>query len=301
VSIEYSIVVETYNLLEGTDPKRFRQTVQDAIRMASPNGEVLIADAFGLEKLGTILADLPEAHVISVVGSGYESAKMTAARAAAGKYILYIDADCEPNKEWHMPMLAALARGCAQATGGYTRYRGGFIAAVMSVMDFGFLLPRRAHDLKCYASNNCGFAKAALELVPMPQVALRSSCFYHTQLLKRQGIPMRFVPEATVRHDLPPLIRERTRRGYDVILACRVDPELPEALLARLGFFSVPFFYAILTVMDWKRMWETRNEILFWQVPVALALFPLLRCLDVAGMLRAFLVKNETQGWVGWG
>lgn len=303
MSTEYSIIVETYNLLEGTDPKRFRQTVQDAIRMASPNGEVLIADAYGLEKLGTTLSDLPEARVISVVGSGYESAKMAAANAAAGKYILYIDADCEPGKDWHTHMLNALASGQAVAYGGFTRYRGGFIAAVTSVMDFGFLFPRRAHDLKCYASNNCAFLKRTLVEVPMPTASLRSSCFYHAQLLWRRGTPMQMVPKATALHDMPPVVRERTRRGYDVIVACRVDPGLSEARLLKLGIFSIPFFYALYVWLDGQRLMVGKNDLPLarWQIPFALLAFPILRWLDMAGMLRAFLVKNESAGWGGWG
>jgi hypothetical protein len=304
-SLEYSVIVETHTLNEGGDWNRFRAVLKAALGMMPADGsaQVLVADVSGSPELKKILAEAyPTVRRVPAEGLGYDGAKMKAVEAAAGRYILFLDGDCLPAPGWHEHLLAALRSGRVVACGGYTRYEGGFWAALFSVLDFGFLYPRVARDLKCYASNNCGFVREALLAVPMPVVSIRCACYYHAQLFQRRGTPMQLIPEARVLHERQPIIRERSRQGYDTIAAGWVDAELPQARWLRWGMLSLPLFYAINIWRDWERVWLGRKDLglALWQVGGAFFLLPLLRLMDVAGMVYACLHGPTPGGWGGW-
>lgn len=303
--IEFSVIVESYTLNEGGDWNRFHASLRAATVMMPKDGsaEVLVADVCGSPELKRMLAEeFPQVQCIVATGLGYDSAKVMAAQAASGRYLLFLDGDCIPGTGWHYRLLEVLRSGRAVACGGYSRYEGGFLAAMMSVMDFGFFYPRVTRELKCYASNNCGFLRETLEEVPMSEVDIRCSCYYHAQRLLRRGTPVQLVPEAQVLHEMQPIVRERSRQGYDVIAACWVDPEVPEARWLRWGILSLPLFYAVSVLFDWKRICIGRKdlELAPWQVVLSLPLFPIFRLLDAAGMVRAFTRGPTKGGWGGW-
>ncbi len=303
--IEFSVIVESYTLGEGGGWDRFRASLSAATAMMPKDGsaEVLVAGVCGSPELEKMLAEeFPRVRRVAATGLGYDSAKVMAAQAASGRYLLFLDGDCIPDLGWHHRLLEVLRSGRAVACGGYSRYEGGFLAAVMSVMDFGFFYPRVTRELKCYASNNCGFLRETLEEVPMSEVDICCSCYYHAQRLLRCGTPVQLVPEARVLHEMQPIVRERSRQGYDVIAACWADPEIPEARWLRGGIFSLPLFYVARILFDWKRVCIGRKdlELASWQVVLSLPLFPLFRLLDVAGMVRAFTCGPTKGGWGGW-
>jgi len=303
--IDYSVIVETHTLNEGGDLARFRAALNAALGMVPPDGsaEVLVADVSGSAELKKILTeDFPTVRRVEAHGLGYDGAKMKTAGAASGRYLLFLDGDCLPAPGWHQHLLAVLRSGRGLACGGYTRYEGGFWAALFSVLDFGFLYPRTTRDLKCYASNNCGFLREALLAVPMPVVNIRCSCYYHAQLFQRRGTPMQLVPEARVLHEIQPVIRERSRQGYDTIAAGWVDAELPQARWLRWGIFSLPLFYVINVLLDWRRVWLGRKDLglEIWQLGCAFLLLPCFRLIDAAGMAYAFIHGPTPGGWGGW-
>lgn len=301
--IEYSIVVESYTLDEGGDWNRFRASLTAAIGMEKEDdsGEVLVIDS-GVPELKSILnQEFPRVRSIDGTGLGYDQAKMKAAEAARGKYILFLDGDCIPKPGWKQHFLQALRSGEATALGGYTRYDGGFLAVVCSIMDFGFLYPCIRRDLKCYAFNNCAFVRDVLLQIPTGGTKVRCACYYHAQQFLRRGTPMRLVPDAAVLHEMQPWVRERTRQGFDTVAACRQDPQVPEARWLKLHALSIPLFYGMNVLLDWRRAWNAKAGLNLSGIRLAASLpvFPLLRLLDVAGMLQAFFGAHKTEAWGG--
>src|SRR5205085_10677105 len=118
-----------------------------------------------LEEL--IARELPRVRRVEAAGLGYDEAKLRAAEQARGTYVLYLDGDCIPSEGWLGQHLAALRSGHA-ATGGFTRYDGGFLGTIGSVLDFGFLLPVKPRVLDCYAFNNSGFRRDVMLDAPPP-------------------------------------------------------------------------------------------------------------------------------------
>lgn len=241
--------------------------------------------------------------MLDAVGMAYDDAKMLAAAEARGEEVVYLDSDCEPVGDWHNELLRVLrAHPDIAGVGGFTRYRGdGIIAALMTVMDFGVLIPVRERPLACYAFNNCAFRRRVLLECPTAGGLLRCNCFNHAQALLRRGTPIMLAPRARVFHDLPPIVRERTRQGHDTIAACWVNPRLPEASWLKLGVLPLPLFYAMRVWLDWKRL-VTGFRDLGLSIPGLLAALisaPLLRLLDVYGMIHAFSVGREAPAWGG--
>jgi len=289
VPAEASIVVETYTHGEGSSLDRVEQALSAATQMLNGTGEVLVADSSGDPALAAILqAKYPHARRIDGVGLGYDEAKMKAARAAQSQFVLYLDGDCIPAPGWLEHHLATL-RGGETATGGFTRYDGGFLGAVESVMDFGFLLPAGHRALACYAFNNSGFRRDALLEHPVPEGPLRCRCYAHAQRLERTGTPVRMVPEARVRHERQPFWRERIRQGFDLVAACWADPDLPETRVLRLGVLAAPLFYGRAVVNDLRRLVKGRRDLglRLWEMPAAAVLLPVFRLADLVGILRA--------------
>src|SRR5262249_17633603 len=262
--MEFSIVVESFTLDEGGDWSRFHASVSAAVSMTEENnrGEVLVVDNCGLPELEELLErEFPRVKKVSAQGLGYDRGKMLTAKSATGKYVLYLDGDCLPQPGWHRAMIHGFRDGRTVACGGYTRYEGGFMAAVESVMDFGFLYPRVSRPLDCYASNNCGFVREWLTQRPMLEVDMRCACYAHAQRCLREGLRGMMVPGAAVLHERQPMIRERTRQGYDAIAACWVDPKISVSRFLRLGILAGPVFYAMNVLLDWKRVWIARPEL----------------------------------------
>jgi hypothetical protein len=301
-----SLVIETYNLVEGTDRARFAAALRAALDATLEcDGELLVTDVCGGPDVARIVAEAaPGARLLDAVGMGYDEAKMLAAAAARGDALVYLDSDCEPRGRWPHELLDALRRHPGNAgVGGFTRYRGaGVVSAVMSVMDFGFLYPVRERPLACYAFNNAAFHRRALLACPVEGGPLRCGCFAQAQKLLRQGTPLVLAPAAVAIHDLPPIVRERTRQGHDTIAACWANPLLPEARWLWAGVLAVPLYFALRTALDWKRLLVGRHTLGLGVagLAAALALAPLLRLLDAAGMVHAFLVGRHAPAWGGW-
>ena len=296
---EVSVVVESYTHGEGSDLDRVTQSLRAAVTMVDEHGagEVLVADSSADPALTDLLErEFPDVKRVDAAGYGYDEAKLLTAQQARGTYVLYLDGDCIPFAGWLGHHLAALRSG-RPATGGFTRYDGGFLGAIGSVLDFGFLLPVEERVLDCYAFNNSGFRREVMLGIPPPEGEMRCRCYAHAQLLQRRDSPVWMVPQARVRHERQPFFRERYRQGFDMVAARWVDPELPGAGLLKLGPFAAPIFYGHV-LRDWQRLWTSRRdlELAAWQVVPAAALAALSRLVDLAGIVRALLPGGRRSG-----
>jgi glycosyltransferase involved in cell wall biosynthesis len=300
VAPEVSVVVESYNHAEGSELERFARSLESATELVARNGdgEVLVADSSGDGELLELLERrFPDVRRIPTERLGYDRAKMQAATESRGQFVAFLDGDCIPDPEWLDRHLAALRNG-AHASSGLTRYDGGFLAAVESVLDFGFLLPETPRALPCYASNNTAFRREVLLDTPAPDGPMRCNCYAHAQLLLARGTPVRMTPGARVTHERQAFFPERFRRGFDVVAACWVNPGLPETRLLRLGVLATPFFYFREVANDLNRLRTGHREvgIRTWQLPLAVALLPLLRLADLPGIVRALSPSGRTSG-----
>jgi hypothetical protein len=298
---ECSLIVETFNYLEGTPLSSMRNALRAATACAiDDQNEVILADVSGDAEISRMLAtEFPAARYLDAVGLGYDEAKALAAEQARGRYVVYLDCDCLPRSGWFERIIAPLRSGEAKAVAGLPWYGDGYPAKLQWLMDFGFLLPRRNRQLGCYPSNNSAFIRDLLLRVPEPEGPLRCHCYAHAQKLAREGAPVMLVANAEVTHERPPLLRERLRQGYDMIAACWVDPQLPEARWLRYGVLATPLYY-------WRRLRLDRQALQHYReielgVIGTVAAYPLIaiaRLIDAVGIAGALMLGPAARRWL---
>jgi glycosyltransferase involved in cell wall biosynthesis len=289
--MDASIIVETYNYSEEPDAQLLRETVRAAVAIQREEPlrcEVLLADICGTPEILALLEEFPEVRRIDTGNVPYDAAKHFSAELARGEYLLFLDGDCVPHAGWFDHHLNAL-KGGADGTSGFTRYSGGFLSSISTVLDFGFLFPLARRALACYSSNNCAFRRSTFLAHPAPLGVLRCNCYAHTQLLIRQKKVVFFVPEARVLHHPQPFFPERFRQGRDAVNACIVNPALRERPWLKAGIFAAPLFYMEAVALDWMRMVHGYRDlgVSVWLLPIAMLLLPVFRLVDLAGMATA--------------
>jgi len=300
--MDSTLVIETYNVLEGTSLESVRRSLRIASEFRAPDGgfEILLADVTGDPTIRALLDDeFPGVRFLDATGLGYCAAKRRAAEAARGRYVIYLDCDCVPDPGWWEQITARLRDGSAIATGGFASYPGGFSRKLQSLLDFGFLIPRQDRALGCYASNNSAFVRTVLLEVPEPEGPMRCRCYAHAQLLARKGCAAQLVAEAAVEHEPPPVLRERLRQGYDMVAACWVDSDLPEARWLRYRVLATPLYYGRRVKLDYTTLYRHRNETGLSR-PGAMLAVPLIlmwRLVDAVGMLAALACGPRAGRW----
>ena len=303
--MDATIIVETFNYFEGAGIEALRKSLKAATLQNSHHGniEVLLVDVTEDPAIKTLLAEqFSTVRLIEASGLDYDEAKTEAVNAARSRYVVFLDGDCVPEPGWFESLTAALREGKAVVTGGFTRYPNGFLSSVLTVMDFGFLLPRTEHEIGCYASNNAAFLREIFRRVPIPQGPMRCHCYGHAQKLKRAGMPVQMAPGARVIHARPPFLRERLRQGYDIVAACWVNPELPEARLLRSRLTAPPLFYLCAVRLDCYRLRNYHKDasIPSWQLVLCLLLVPVFRLIDLVGIVGATFFGSQSRRWLDW-
>jgi hypothetical protein len=292
-SAEVAVVVESFNETEHSSVDRLAGALESAERAAARHGDarVLLADGGDNPKVSALLERrFPGIERVAPGLHDYDAAKSVAAAAADATIVVFLDGDCRPiSDDWLEELIAPIRSKATVGTAGFTTYEGGWLSRVLSVMDFGFLLPRKDHELGCYASNNAAFAADALAETPAPEGDMRCRCYAHAQLLERKGTPMRLAPAAAVTHESVPFVKERLRRGWDLVTAARVDPELREARWLRGGVLAAPLFYADALRWDVRRTLTGGGDVGLGPVGrvVALPVMAGVRLVDLVGIVAA--------------
>jgi Glycosyl transferase family 2 len=292
-SAEIAVVVESFNESEHSSVDRLAGALECAERAVSRHGaaRVILADGGGNPSVTELLETrFPGIERVAPAVQDYDLAKAAAAAAADAQIVVFLDGDCRPvSDDWLEQLTAPIRSRSAIGTAGFTQYEGGWLSRVLSVMDFGFLLPRTEHDLGCYASNNAAFAADALAETPAPEGDMRCRCYAHAQLFERRGTPIRLAPGAEVRHEAVPLVKERLRRGWDLVMAARVDSELREARWLPAGILAAPLFYADAFRWDARRALSGGGD--FGLGPIgrilALPVMAGVRLVDLVGIVAA--------------
>ena len=291
-NLDSTVVVETFNYLEGTSLDSVRKALRAASGLVAARVgiEVILADVSGEAEISRLVAEeFPNVRYLDAVGLGYDEAKARAAENARGRYVVYLDCDCIPQTGWFERIAAPLRSGAAMATAGFAWYGGGFWSKLQWLLDFGFLLPRQDRAMGCYPSNNSAFVRELLLRVPEPDGPMRCRCYAHAQLLARMSAPVMLVADAAATHERPPFFRERLRQGYDMVAACWVDPGLHEARWLRYGIAAAALFYRRRIQLDWRALRKYGDQAALGRLQ-RVAAYPLIaisRLLDAIGMIGA--------------
>lgn len=311
-----TVVTETYNLVNGQGFAHLEQVLATAVAAVAGVGggphEVMLIDASDDPRVAQLVAGTPMPaphalrHVHVPVATGYDTVKDLAAELATGEVVVFLDGDCVPEAppaDWLRAVVDALVESGAPAVTGTTLYHGDSpLSLAASVLDFGFALDDPGGEVGCYTSNNSAFVRAVRAGDRVECDGLRCACYLHAQRLARAGTPVVHAasPAAVVRHERPPFLDERLRRGHDAVAVARLGPGTWEATIFTGGRMhdatvGVARFLRQQWRLDRRRCGRVceRAGVSRRTARAALALIPLLRAVEVLGMWRAILLPPD--------
>ena len=122
--------------------------------------------------------------------------------------------------------------------------------------------------------------------------------YAHGVDLLRRGTPVVSALDAVAWHELPPLHKERVRRGYDFVAVCWVDPSLAETAWLDEGWRGARRIWTQNVRLDWRRALEAPKAlgIRRRQLRAVLLMTTVLRCIDLIGLRRGFREHRKRVG-----
>lgn len=221
-SLELSFVVETLNLRDAHDftPLDANLAALGAQTLDPSRYEVIVVVDPSVEpSLPQHLAERwPLVRVVTAPGAHYYAQKNAGARAARGRVVGYVDADCIAVPGWARAMIDALDRDprAACAVGRYDTPRSdrSAFAQAFLVTLFGHHCGRVARDISSVAASNSAFRRD--DIVGDPWV--EEPYFHGPDVAKASQVAARggrilFVPEAQSVHDHEPGLAAQHGRG----------------------------------------------------------------------------------------
>jgi hypothetical protein len=125
--------------------------------------------------------------------------------------------------------------------------------------------------------------------MPSPGGPVRVTGGLHTRLLAGEGVVPQLVPDASVVHAWLPLLADRTQKGYETYTTYWADRRRRARILLRTGPLFALALYGCCVVADEVRLsagWRD-IELTPFQAAAAAVILPMLRLLDLRGMMRA--------------
>jgi hypothetical protein len=312
--LSITVITETFNHAEGQSWSRVADAIDAAISAAEgfddgthdgPN-RVLVIDASNDDRTQSLLASRQATTTVSLrhlrvpADTPYDVIKDLGALEATSGVVAYLDGDCSPfgdSSVWLRALFVELTSTGAPGVCGTTIYEGtSAVRRACSAMDFGFVLHRKDRVLGSYTSNNAMFRRDVRANEQADVDGLRCACYLHAQEFLRSGTPMLHARsvDALVHHEFPPLWEERFRRGYDAVAVSWTDPSLFEAKCFRRNRFIAATVgvarYMVSSVrLDARVIIDLQHYQPIPRIRVggAIALVPLLRCIDAIGIWRA--------------
>lgn len=277
-ALDLSFVVETLNLRDAHDfsPLDTALTAMNDQTVDRSRFEILvIVDPAAEPELHSYLSDRwPDVRVIEVPpGTHYYAMKNAGVRAARGRVIGFVDADCRPAPIWAEAMLEVLESGSrapAFAVGAYDtpRSASSSLAKAFLVTIFARQVGRTERPTKSFAASNCAVLRDRMIADPF-----REDPFFHgpdvelASKLVERGEQLTLVPGARNVHDHEPGFAAQHGRGvYWGYCFLRLRLEGSEAvpyasLFRRLGPLAPLAVVPAKTFIDVKQATLLRRDL----------------------------------------
>ena len=273
-----------------------RQDFSEPVEYLLVESEVLAPEA--LLDLKTILPDL---RLITCDAMTSPVMKNAGVRAASADLIAMFDGDSIPHPGWlrHFVDFMRL-HPQATAVSGRTRYGTvKFIDRAMALVTRSYLDEGKIAETRHLTDNNVGLRRAAFLTHPFAETVGPHMSLLRSEPLTRGGAKLFFHPELCVQHDYNGWTDEKEIRrslGYGVIRTRRLNPELPYASIARLGWFSVPLFITARILHSWLNCVRCAKwyGVARYELPLVFALAAAACMMEAPGMFRA--VRGQPLG-----
>lgn len=245
---------------------------------------------------------LPQLHIVLSPQTLQYALKNEAARLGTADIVILLDADCAPDPGWLRALVEALqTHPEAAVVSGRTVYEGKtLLERGCGVLGRAYVDQKGSKYTHHISNNNAAFRRAVLQTHPLPTHAGPFSSKLHAEAIRRDGHKLLFEPRASVTHAFEGGAMERDIRrqmGYGIITVRQLDPQLPFAWMARLGFVSVPLVFLARILESWWRTGQFyRNYGIRWyELPVVFGLAVGVHIMEIPGMISAVQRRPITE------
>jgi hypothetical protein len=215
---------------------------------------------------------------------------------ARADLIAILDADCSADALWLANILAAFrAHPEAAVISGRTDYRGRTTGErIHALLSRSYLDTVHEGIALFISSNNAAWKRAVYLDHPLPTDSGPFATRIQSESVRRAGGILRFDPAILAIHAFEGWGQEadiRRNTGFGTVISRLHDSRLPYSrLISSLGRGAIPFVVAGKTWNAWRdclrcwRVFELRGH----ELPVAMALAPVLIGLETGGMWSAY-------------
>jgi len=289
------VIVSDYASDPSTKWRSLRTTLEAFARQDFDElAQYVYCDTSGETVPDEVASLLPGLEVLYTERTTSNALKNAAARAARADLVALVDADCAPEPDWLRHLVAALrADSIAAAVSGRTLYAGtGLVERSLAMLARSYLDAGRAAPIRFIGSNAVGFRRSLLLEYPLDDDAGAFSSRLQSEAMLRNGHRLLFEPKMVVVHEFEGWAMERDIRrnkGFAVVSTRLIDRKQPFAWITRLGLGAVPAILVgntVLSLRDCLRCWRHYGLRAF-ELPVALALAPVVSLLEVPGVVAA--------------
>ena len=220
--------------------------------------------------------------------------KSEAANVAHAEIVLLLDADCAPAPEWLRHMVQTMRLPSRPAVvSGRTLYQGrNLLERCSALLERAYVDRFRSPHTKTISNNNAAFRRSVLRAHPLPLDAGPFASRMHAEAIMRDGGRLLVEPRARVTHAYYGWQMERDIRrhkGYSRIVTRRLDPNVPFAVLGRLGYVAIPLIFGGSLIQSWCKSFLFYRDygIRWYQFPVLILFAVVLHGLEIPGIIRA--------------
>lgn len=240
-----------------------------------------------------ILGILPSLRVVYSPARGSCDLRNHGVREASCEVVATLDADCQPNRSWLRHILEDLRDNPdVAAVSGWTRYAGnGFMSRSAGAIERSYMKGDAVQTTPHLSTNSAGFRRSVFLEHDVPTHVGPFAGRLQGESIRRAGWRLLFDPRMRVQHAFAPGFYStyHYNAGFATVRLRQENDRLPYAWLARLRYFSLPFFFGGRLFRAWQRALTSWRDygVRWYEVPATFVVATWGCLIEVPGMLRA--------------
>lgn len=179
--------------------------------------EVVVVEDGSTDQTAGLVGRFPWCRIVYQAGSGAAAARNRGLRETSGPLVLFLDADCAAAPDWVGQMVRPLNENqdLGGTVGRFVSSQKNWVARLTQLdLDARYRRMDRFRDTDFVNTATCAFRRSTLGPDPFDESFAKLEDIELSFRLAKQGVRMRYVPEAVVEHRHPERLWLHVRRRF---------------------------------------------------------------------------------------